>query len=307
MSVPPPVWTSDQLDVEVEHACGLFRRERLAEPLEKWKQTFDVYQSKFKVLFEEYGIADPSTIDYEDLVRIFRDNLGDALRYLSGPPISADDLTVIAEASLAPTSLQEDPESAKRVLDVILQSVDPRRFPWIVENRKPTDSEKSAAILASTALITAQRVSTYRRNKSKADQENLVRDFLRSHGFQEVDPRPIPNLHHAPNPGEFCGECMVGERKADVPARLFDGRLMPIECKVSNSTLNSVKRINNDAAVKAKLWKKDFGAGGVVPVAVLSGVFKTLNLLQAQDGGLTLFWAHRLEDMWAFIDSARTK
>lgn len=75
MTVPPPVWTRDQLDIEVEHACGLFRRERLAEPLEKWKQTFDIYQSKFKVLFEEYGIADPSTIDYEDLVRIFRDNL----------------------------------------------------------------------------------------------------------------------------------------------------------------------------------------------------------------------------------------
>ena len=41
---------------------------------------------------------------------------------------------------------------------------------------------------------------------------------------------------------------------------------MPIECNVSNSTLNSVKRVKNDAAVKAETWLKDFGTTQVVPV-----------------------------------------
>ena len=98
---------------------------------------------------------------------------------------------------------------------------------------------------------------------------------------------------------------MVGSRKADVPVRLFDGRLMPVECKVSNSALNSVKRINNDAAVKAKTWKFELGVNQVVPVAMLSGVFKVSNLMQAQGDGLTLFWAHKLDSLGEFINATR--
>ena len=44
---------------------------------------------------------------------------------------------------------------------------------------------------------------------------------------------------------------------------LWDGRKMPLECTVSNSELNSIKRLNNDAAVKAVEWVKEFGARGV--------------------------------------------
>ena len=80
---------------------------------------------------------------------------------------------------------------------------------------------------------------------------------------------------------------------------------MPIECKVSNSSTNSVKRLNNDAEVNASIWQREFGTRQIVPVAVLSGVFKVHNLEQAQTGGLTLFWAHKLDDMRAFIESTR--
>jgi hypothetical protein len=81
---------------------------------------------------------------------------------------------------------------------------------------------------------------------------------------------------------------------------------MPIECKVSNSSTNSVKRLNNDAAVKAGTWKHEFGANQILPAAVMSGVFKVLNLIQAQDSGLTLFWAHDLEPMRIFIKITKT-
>src|SRR3546814_5622550 len=65
-----------------------------------------------------------------------------------------------------------------------------------------------------------------------------------------------------------------------------DRRVMPIECKVSNSSTNSVKRLNNDAAVKAETWRNDFGQNQVVPTAVLGGVYKLHNLLDAQRRGL---------------------
>ena len=52
---------------------------------------------------------------------------------------------------------------------------------------------------------------------------------------------------------------MFGGRKADFVVCLYDGRKMPLECKVSNSSTNSVKRLNNDAAVKAVRWIQGFG------------------------------------------------
>jgi hypothetical protein len=82
---------------------------------------------------------------------------------------------------------------------------------------------------------------------------------------------------------------------------------MPIECKVSNSATNSVKRINNDAAAKALDWLKTFGTNQVVPTAVISGVFKVSNLMQAQEAGLTLFWAHDLKRLGKFIASIEAK
>ena len=80
---------------------------------------------------------------------------------------------------------------------------------------------------------------------------------------------------------------------------------MPIECKVSNSYINSVKRLNNDAAVKAVTWKRDFGVRQVVPTAVLSGVYKLHNLQDAQERGLTLFWAHGLKPLTDWISSTK--
>ena len=176
----------------------------------------------------------------------------------------------------------------------------------MAEKRNPTDAEKSASILASAALITAQRVSTTRRNEGKNRQEQAVKDFLAKElAFKQVATRRVRMLEDAPRRGEFCGESTVGSRKADILVRLFDGRLMPIECKVSNSSLNSVKRINNDAAVKAREWKEEFGRTQVVPVAMLTGVYKVANLLQAQSGGLSLFWAHKLKALKTFIQSVR--
>ncbi len=302
----PPRWTETQLTVEAERSITLFRRERLGEPLEKWKNTFDQYQEQFETLFNEYGIAYPSSLSHEQLSKVFKDKLGDALRYITAPPISADDLKVLAEASLAPSRIAADKIAAKRILDIISETADPRRFPWISEGRTPSEIEKAGAILASAALITAQRVRTERSNEGKEVQEQAVKQFLTDMNFEEVAPREIQTLADAPEPGQFCAESLVGSRKADVPVRLLDGRLMPIECKVSNSSTNSVKRLNNDAAIKAVTWHREFGTKQVVPTAMLSGVFKVRNLRQAQESGLTLFWAHKLEDMHTFIEATRS-
>jgi hypothetical protein len=326
----PPRWSEAEVAAEAARSRALFREERLTEPLEKWKNTIERYRASFGRLFRDHGVAHPDRMGPAELAAIFtarmtdvprpargtrltaaerklgKESLGAALRYLAGPPISEDDLVVLSNVdSITPGRLTADPEAAARVLETIRQALDTTRMPWLARGREPTPAEMKAAIDASAALITAQRVSTDRRNEGKDIQERRVKEFLEGVGFTAVAARSIPTLDAAPLRGEFCAESLVGSRKADVPVRLFDGRLMPIECKVSNSEVNSVKRINNDAAIKATTWRHELGNNQVVPVAMLSGVFKVANLVQAQEAGLTLFWAHDLDAMHAFIEATR--
>jgi hypothetical protein len=304
--INPPRWSRAEMQLEADAAKKLFRDERLLEPLERWKTTVDEYRAVYTQLFRAYRLHDPAQLAPAQVAELFKTGLGDALRYMTGPPISRADLEVLAECTLAPARLAKNPEEAARVLEIIAKALDPARFPWISQKRSPTPAEESTAILASAVLITSQRASTDRRSEGKSAQEAAVKKKLVEMGFIEIRTRPIQTLSDAPNAGEFCGEALVGSRKADIPVRLFDGRLMPIECKVSNSSTNSVKRLNNDAAVKAAIWQREFGTNQIVPAAMLSGVFKVINLEQAQSGGLTLFWAHRLDLMKVFIEQTKT-
>ncbi len=224
------------------------------------------------------------------------------LRYLAGPPISEDDLKTLADTpSLTPSRLIEDTSAVERIMQVIHDSLDVKRFPWISQQESPDATERHAAVVASASLLASQRVQTKRRNADKDHQESKVQKYLARIGLKQVEPRPIPTIREAPEPGEFCGECQLARRKADIVVALHSGRVMPIECKVSNSAINSVKRLNNDAAAKTAQWLDALGKDQVVPAAVLSGVFKKHNLQDAQNAGLAIFWAHNLKPLRQFI------
>lgn len=304
MTTRPPRWTEEELAESAKISAANFRAERLS-PTEAWGTHYRASREKFELLFAQLGDLDLTHIDHARLAQTYKQDLGEALRYLAGPPISDDDLKVIADvSSLAPAVLASDAESVDKVFKVIEQVIDPYRFPWIREGRRPTEQEKDAALLASSVLLSAQRMATERRSTGKTEQETMVKDYLRAQGFTEVPAASITTIVKGPQANQFCAECLLGERKADVVLRLHDTRLMGIECKVSNSATNSVKRLNNDAAVKASYWNREFGTQ-VVSSAMLSGVFKTLNLVQAQNSGLTIFWAHDLDQLGRFIESTR--
>lgn len=296
--IDPPRWTAERLDADRLRSISDFRKERLEEPVEDYLRVFDDYRERVEKLL---GATDDLTaLDEGEFEALSRPELLEAFRYLAGPPISSDDLKVLADApSLAAAAIRRDEGLARRLIDIVRAVVDRRRFVWVVENRKPTEAERAAAVTASAALMAVSRVQTNRRGAGKDRQEGLLKKALADRGLVEVAARGIPNLTAAPAAGEFCGESLLGSRKADVVVRLWDERIMPIECKVSNSSTNSVKRLNNDAAAKAVAWRIDFGRRQVVPAALLSGVFKPHNLEEAQDRGLALFWAH---DLKALID-----
>jgi hypothetical protein len=301
----PPRWTTEELAESVATASAQFRNERLSVS-DSWETHYNQARSKFELLFSKLSDLAPAAIDDKILSDAFGGGLGEAFRYLAGPPISDDDLQVIADVdSIAPGVLKKNPDAVRKVFEVIERVIDPHRFPWIKGGSAPTQQQREAALLASSVLLAAQRIATERRNEGKDSQETKVKDFLRSLGFAEVPTAAINTIVKGPQGMQFCAECQLGERKADVVVRLHDTRLMAIECKVSNSATNSVKRLNNDAAVKAEYWLKQFGTLQVVPAAVLAGVFKVLNVEQAQARGLSLFWSHDLDKLGAFIESTR--
>lgn len=308
----PPRWTSEEFDEQRELARQIFRSQRLNESQGVYSENFAQcleYINELLDKTDDLSRLQPrqsvSSIDPGLLEVLGNPELLEALRYVVGPPISADDLAELADTSLAAGVLLDDLGASDRVVGTIAQGLDPKRFPWIGQGRGAEDNERTAAAMATAVLMATRRVETSRRMQSK-EQEEMVKASLRGAGMVEVEPRTVsPGLLDAPAPGEFCGEALFGQRKADLIVRLHDGRCMPIECKVSNSSTNSVKRLNNDAAAKASDWIEDFGSGATVPSAVLSGIFKTRNLEQAQAQHLTIFWAHDLNALVNFIRSAK--
>lgn len=312
--IDPPLWSKEQLEADSMKAISVFRKERMEEPLEDYLEAFDLYQGYFEEFLET--TVDLAQLDAQALEVLTDPRLLEAFRYLAAPPISKDDLQVLAEApTLAKGQLRKNPEYVKRLVETVRLVLDRRRFAWVVESREPTEAERGAALMASAALLAASRVQTKRRTFGKTQQEARVKQVLLDIGLKEVKKRPIRNVTLGPAAGEFCGESLLGFSKADakpdkgrladIVLRLWDHRLMPIECKVSNSVLNSVKRLNNDAAVKASTWKRDFGVHQVVPTAVLSGVYGLYDLIDAQERGLTIFWAHDLNPLTDFLQSTK--
>lgn len=304
--IAPPVWSEEDLRRESEKSEQQFREGRDTEPLELYLELFDSLQGAVEEVLEE--TVDLTHLDGPALGIMSDDRKRQVFRYLTGPPVSEDDLKVLMNAkSLGPAVLSRDPELLSRVVLFMRDWHDRRRFPWVGEERPPSEADRKAAILATTALLAMRRVETLRRSSGRELQEERVEIQLSRVGLKKVKTRLIETLSQAPLAGEFCRESELGNRKADFVIGLWDGRTMALECKVSNSATNSVKRLNNDAAVKAEVWRKDFGAAQVVPAAVLGGVYKLKNLIEAQKRGLTLFWAHDLAKLTDWIESTRAK
>ena len=218
--LPPPRWSAEQLEVDRQWSIKNFRKQRLQEPLEAYLEAFDERFAVFSDLIER-------SVDLTQLsdhaINILTDpDAFEALRYLAGPPISLDDLKVVADVpSLSAKKLEADPALAQRLINTVLMGLDRHRFPWVNEQREPTESERSAAVLASAALLASQRVQTARRSQSKNEQEDRVEAVLSENNFDKVQARPVNTSVDAPSAGQFCRESMLGSRKADVLVGLW--------------------------------------------------------------------------------------
>jgi len=228
-------------------------------------------------------------------------------RFITSPPISNDTLKIVA--------------IAQGSVDTILGFLDRERFPWLDSGGavKLTSPAVKSAITMTAKLMAQQRAATASRTASSQAQEEKVRDVLMAAGLSYVKREDLrkrmralgdttdgltgTNYQEVLKRGEFTREFPLAGTKCDVPVRLDNGDLLPIECKVSNSEVNSVKRLNRETGGKHDRWRNTFGST-LHTGAVLSGVFKLLNLQQAQDGGVVIFFEFELKDtLTAFVQA----
>ena len=197
MTSAPPRWTTAELAEDAATSASQFRAERLAVT-DSWATHYNQARGKFELLFKKLSDLNPGAITDDNLAEAYGLGLGEALRYLAGPPVSDDDLQVIADVdSIAPGVLKKDAEALRKVFGVIERVIDPYRFPWMEAGGAPTAQQREAALLASSVLLAAQRIATERRNEGKENQETTVKDYLRTLGFTEApaaatDTRPLP-------------------------------------------------------------------------------------------------------------------
>ncbi len=296
-----PRWSDAQLDAGRAEARELFRKARVEEPAELYTDQFEIaYQSIAEVLEMSVDLADLRSV-MKDIVH--KEPLRRSLRYITGPPISDDDLKTVADVQLTRQFYKANPAAYDTVADAIFLLLDRKRFGWVADGRTPTAEEKEFAMASTAAIAAYQKVQAIRRNSARS-LEASVATALEAAGFTRVPKRTVNAAGDWPAPGEFCGEGKVANRQADLIVTLFDTRYMPIECKVSGSSLNSLKRLNNDAVAKFATWTTYFGNGQTVPVAVLEGVYQLDRLGAAQNAGATIFWSHKLDELVDFAKAA---
>ncbi len=293
----PPRWSEDRLERHRERALSIFVAGRGREGTRLYEELFWRHVQLVERLFDQTG--DLLTFDGSIFSR--EPVLLAPARHLTVPPISNDDLNTLAGGRVSGRK-RVGPELADRAAAAVQVAFDPVRFPWLRERRSPTSTEREAAIRWTAGIWTVEALRTWRRGESSRRQEAAVIRGLDRIGWKRQTLRTIETLEDIPR-GSFSSEAALAGSKCDIPVWLRDGRLLALECKVSNSAINSVKRLNREVGGKADQWRRTFGEQ-VIPAAVLSGVFKLRNLVDAQERHkIALFWQHDLKTLLAFVRS----
>lgn len=293
----PPSYTVAELRSARDKAEALFKEQRRDEG----PRSFEALCVEIEGIVRHALAVTGNLLEPNGDVFRAHPTLFQVLRNFCGPPISEEDLWTLVGG---PKFKRVPPAYADETADVIALVIDTVRFPWIKENRNPRPAELEAAILATTTLLAARVMATNRRGSASVRQETAVANVLEECGFRLVESRTaIVVLDHLER-GCFSRERKVADAKCDVPVRLRDGRLLALECKVSNGPKNSWKRVNREVGGKAETWRQYFGTQ-IVTAIVLAGVYDLACLKTAQDSqNVTLFWEHDLAPLAEFVASA---
>ena len=311
MPQPYPFWTTDEL------------AKRRLEARAKFKKTWQpaLQQAAFDALQAECGAEVRELLDKSDNLLTLRTDheffdrgtkaarkkaIAPA-RFMTRPFLSEDNLEILAEDN--------------KVADVVVEFINPIRFPWLVSGCKPTKAQVESAVEATAELMAIQRSATAARLAAAKRQEEAAKTaltlpsvgltFVPTTELRKRGKRITPNytgrrgieshnLRDLLSPGEFTSEFKVAGAKCDLPIVLPSGVLVALECKVSGSQVNSVKRLIRETVGKRRAWSEEFGKGALTG-AVIAGNFYLNTLEDAQEADMLLFWEHEMEALAEFV------
>lgn len=314
MPRPPGSWSERELYRDASEAKRRFVKERRASLRREQKayaRWTDEYASTARDLLgassDLRGLTGDVLEDRELL------NLA---RYLAIPPISIDDLDTLTDSCFGLWLNQATDRGARPTKSefnaaarLIAARLDQRRAPWLARGGSPRKTEREAYVAGVASLPATSRLTTTRRSERSKRQEDLTRAAVAAAGYRSV--KPPGTLR---NPVSDMASGTYSERSRplagtnmDVPVRLrkthATGQLfLAIECKVSNSSLNSRKRLL-EVNSKRERWDSSGLPHRFRTGAVLAGVFDVARLIEVQNSGILIFWEHRLEDLTAFLSA----
>lgn len=313
MALTPQPLSPQEIEDNVREAVKRFVRARLSEESAPYTASFNAARPRVERLFTESD--DLRSLDARVFLRLSPTgrpqidlDVLDVARYLSAPMVSKDNLDDLARLDLQSYEALDEPVpislQAEQIATILGRSLDPFRFPWLLEKRDPTSHERHSAIDWTTSTYALERVRTDRRLTGSKQQEAAVADALRNIGWHECPPRTLVFPDDL-DKGFFMRESRLADEKCDIPTRLSDGRLLAVECKVSNTSINSVKRVLRETGGKALKWRQNYGDRQVLTAIVLSGVFKSSDILKAQsEFGIFVVFDHDLSRLTDFVRSA---
>jgi hypothetical protein len=293
----PNWWTDEELSAERQRSEELFRARRRAEGPDRFAEWYWQVEpgvrnalactNNLRALTGEPLAQDPQLWQY--------------LRFIAGPPVSEEDMWTLVGAAKSKLMKSEFAPDAAEALSLVIDGV---RFPWVAEGRAPSPAEVDRAVMATACLIANERLRTHRRMTASVDQEAATAAVLDSAGFERVDSKEQVWLADDMRRGTYSRERRVAGAKCDVPVRLLDGRLLLLECKVSNGPKNGWKRLLRETSGKRNRWRDRFGEQAVTG-AVIAGVFDLSCLREAQIDRVALYWEHDLAPLRSFVESAQ--
>lgn len=225
------------------------------------------------------------------------------LRQLTAPPLSQDQFKLLCPAWSKSSEKNDKPVKslvARQVAEVVRRWIDPR----IIEG---LNADRLAEVAAGPLYILArQKYETDRRTQASRQQEAAVIALLDGLGYAKSDSRQIDQpwtvgegryMHKT----TFCG-ATKSTAEVDIAVGLPGGRLLAIECKVSNDATNSIKRVN-DVLKKRESWEKGYGRV-LTTGAVLSGVIANKDVLRLSSAGVCVFFSHDLTSLNQYLSTA---
>jgi hypothetical protein len=238
MQSVPPYWSDEVLRENRDYAELRFINERQGEGPAAFYGAWENVEPKVR-----QALSATNNLLEIDGSRLVADRgLWQVLRYTCAPRVSEEDLWTLVGRKFR----HVPSEVADTVAQTFASLIDVKRFPWVVESRDPTGGEIDSSVIATATLLAHESLSTSRRGSASKAQEAFVTAELVAAGWTLDQARkPVIALDEIRR-GQFSRERKVGGAKCDVPIRLNDGRLLALECKVSNGPKNSWKRLQRE-------------------------------------------------------------